>query len=95
MIATKVRCCPQKGERYISKCRPVSGNAMKIPSFDPDQWVCISTAASLADVHREWMRRLAKSGKVRSFSIEGQWFVFRRDAEAYVRGKRGRPRSKD
>jgi hypothetical protein len=95
MIATKVGCCPQDGERYISKCRPIAGASMKIPSFDPDQWVCISTAARLADVHREWMRRLAKSGKVRSFAIEGQRFVFRRDAETYVRGKRGRPRSKD
>lgn len=66
---------------------------MKIPNFDPDQWACVATAASLAGVHREWMRRLAKSGKVRSFAIDGQWFVFRRDAAAYVRGKRGRPKT--
>jgi len=68
---------------------------MKIQNFDPDQWASVSTAASLADVHREWMRRLAKGGKVRAFSIEGQWFVFRQDAAKYVRGKRGRPRSKE
>lgn len=67
--------------------------AMKIPNFVPEQWVSVTTAASLAGVHREWMRRLAKSGRVRSFEIEGLWFVLRRDAEKYVRSARGRPRA--
>lgn len=66
---------------------------MKLKNFDPGQWVSISTAASLADVHREWMRRLAKAGKVRAFEMDNQWFVFRRDAETFERGKRGRPRA--
>jgi hypothetical protein len=66
---------------------------MKMKSFDPDQWVSIHTAASIADVHREWMRRLAKSGKVRAFSIEGQWFVYRKDAETFERSSRGRPKA--
>jgi hypothetical protein len=66
---------------------------MRIKNFDPGHWVSISTAASLADVHREWMRRLAKAGKVRAFEMDGQWFVFRQDAESFVRGKRGRPRA--
>lgn len=69
--------------------------AMKLKSFDPDEWVSVSTAASLADVHREWMRRLAKSGRVRSFALDGQWFVFKADAEAFERDpNRGRPRAK-
>jgi hypothetical protein len=68
---------------------------MPIPDFRPEQWVSVSTAAGLAGVHREWMRRLAKAGKVRAFEIEGQWFVFRKDAEKYVRGKAGRPRRQD
>lgn len=66
---------------------------MTIKNFDPDKWVGIGTAASLADVHREWMRRLARTGKVKSFAIEGQWFVLRSDAERFERSDRGRPRS--
>lgn len=66
---------------------------MKLKSFDPDEWVSVHTAASLADVHREWMRRLAQRGTVRAFSIEGQWFIFKADAESYERDpNRGRPR---
>jgi hypothetical protein len=68
---------------------------MKIPDFRPEQWVGVATAASLAGVHREWMRRLAKAGRVQAFEMDGQWFIFRRDAEKYVRGKRGRPRRPD
>jgi hypothetical protein len=65
---------------------------MKMKNFEPEQWVGVGTAASLAGVHREWMRRLAQQGKLRAFAIEGQWFVLRSDAEAFERSQRGRPR---
>jgi len=69
---------------------------MKLKNFDPSEWVSVSTAARLADVHREWMRRLAQSGKVRAFELDGQWFIFRADAAAYERSyTEGRPREKD
>ncbi len=69
---------------------------MKFKGFDPSEWVSVGTAARLADVDRGWMRRLARDGKVRAFEIEGQWFVFRADAEAYERSYlEGRPRKKD
>jgi hypothetical protein len=76
-----------------SQIYTTEGGGMKIPNFNPEQWVHVTTAASLAGVHREWMRKLAKSGRVQAFEIEGEWFVLRRDAEKYVRGKPGRPKS--
>lgn len=68
---------------------------MRIDNFRPEQWVSVSTAASLAGVHREWMRRLAKTGRVQAFEIDGQWFILRKAAEAYVRGQPGRPRKQE
>jgi hypothetical protein len=88
--------------RYISNRNQLSTewigagrDTMEIAKFRPEQWVPVTTAASLAGVHREWMRRLAKAGRVQAFEIEGQWFVLRKDAEKYVRGKSGRPRTRE
>jgi hypothetical protein len=67
---------------------------MTIRNFKPGEWVSVGTAAGLAGVSRDWMRALAKAGKVRAFEIEGMWFVLRRDAAAFERDPsgRGRPR---
>lgn len=66
-----------------------------ILNFEPAEWASVGTAAGLAGVHREWMRRLAKAGKVEAFEIEGVWFVRRASAAAFERnpGGRGRPPS--
>jgi hypothetical protein len=106
METTGLRVMLHREPRYISSRnllrrtgdaarRGREGNPMDIAKFRPEQWVSVTTAASLAGVHREWMRRLAKAGRVQAFEIEGQWFVFRRDAEKYVRGKSGRPRKQE
>jgi hypothetical protein len=63
-------------------------------SFKPSEWVSVGTAAGLAGVSRDWMRALAKAGKVRAFEIEGQWFVYRKDAQAFERDPAGRGRPK-
>jgi hypothetical protein len=67
---------------------------MIVRNFNPDEWVSVGTAAKLADVSRHWIRVRAKEGVVRSIVIDGQWFILRRDAEAYERTDQGRPRKK-
>lgn len=67
--------------------------SMKVHDFDPKEWVSVGAAAMRADVTRNWMRTLAKEGKVRSIVINDQWFIYRADAEGFVRSEtRGRPR---
>jgi excisionase family DNA binding protein len=51
--------------------------AMRI---DPEDWLTCTNAAQLAGVSRQYMRRLAKDGRVRSVVIDGLLFVLRADA---------------
>jgi hypothetical protein len=67
---------------------------MTIRNFRPDEWASVGTAAGLAGVSRDWMRALAKAGKVRGFEIEGVWYVHRKDAAAFERNPEGRGRPK-
>lgn len=64
-----------------------------MPKIETTEYVTVGHAAQLADVSRLWMRRLAQGGKVRAVEIDGQWFVYRKDAEKYERHPTaGRPR---
>lgn len=57
------------------------------------EYVSVGNAAKIADVSRLWMRKLAQAGKVRAVEIDGQWFIYRKDAEKYERHPTaGRPR---
>lgn len=48
--------------------------------IDTDDYVTCTNAAKLAGVSRQYMRRLALDGKVRSVVIDGLLFVLRADA---------------
>ena len=50
--------------------------------IDTDDWLTCTNAARLAGVSRQYMRRLALDGRVRSVVIDGLLFVHRDDAEA-------------
>jgi hypothetical protein len=47
--------------------------------IDTDDYVTCTHAAKLAGCSRQWMRRLAKEGRVRSVVIDGLLFVLRAD----------------
>ena len=51
--------------------------------IDPDEYVRIGTAASLAGVTRAYINRLIASGRFPAIAIDGQNFVRRADAEAF------------
>ena len=48
--------------------------------IETDEYLTCTNAAKLAGVSRQYMRRLAKDGKVRSVVIDGLLFVHRGDA---------------
>jgi hypothetical protein len=48
--------------------------------IDTADWITCTHAAQLAGVSRQWMRRLALEGRVRSVVIDGLLFVHRADA---------------
>jgi hypothetical protein len=48
--------------------------------IDTDDYVTCTNAAKLAGVSRQYMRRLAMDGRVRSVVIDGLLFVHRADA---------------
>lgn len=48
--------------------------------IDTDDYVTCTNAAELAGVSRQWMRKLAEAGQVRSVVIDGLLFVRREDA---------------
>ena len=48
--------------------------------IDTDDYVTCTNAAKLAGVSRQYMRRLALDGRVRSVVIDGLLFVHRADA---------------
>jgi hypothetical protein len=50
--------------------------------IDTTDYLTCTNAARLAGVSRQYMRRLAKDGRVRSVVIDGLLFVHRADAEA-------------
>lgn len=49
--------------------------------IDTADWLTCTNAARLAGVSRQYMRRLALDGRVRSVVIDGLLFVHRADAE--------------
>jgi excisionase family DNA binding protein len=51
--------------------------------IDPDEYIRIGTAASLAGVTRAYINRLIAKGRFPAVSIDGQNFVRRADAEKY------------
>ena len=51
--------------------------------IDPDEYVRIGTAASLAGVTRAYINRLIASGRFPAICIDGQNFVRRADAEKF------------
>lgn len=65
-----------------------------MPRIDPTQYVRIGTAAKLAGVCREWLRRHVQTGKLPGVEIDGVWFALRSAAAAFQRDPsgRGRPR---
>ena len=67
-----------------------------IDRFNTDEWVQCGAAAKVAGVSRDWMRKLAESGRVEAVRIDGLWFVKRAAAAAFVRDPvgRGRPPAK-
>jgi hypothetical protein len=48
--------------------------------IETDQYLTCTNAAQLAGVSRQYMRRLAEAGRVRSVVIDGLLFVHRSDA---------------
>lgn len=50
--------------------------------IDTTDYLTCTNAARLAGVSRQYMRRLAKHGRVRSVVIDGLLFVHRVDAKA-------------
>jgi hypothetical protein len=48
--------------------------------INTDDYVTCTNAATLAGVSRQYMRRLALDGRVRSVVIDGLLFVYRADA---------------
>jgi hypothetical protein len=48
--------------------------------IDTDDYVTCTNAAKLAGVSRQYMRRLAMDGRVRSIVIDGLLFVHKADA---------------
>jgi len=48
--------------------------------IDTEDYVTCTHAAELAGCSRQWMRRLAEEGRVRSVVIDGLLFVRREDA---------------
>jgi hypothetical protein len=48
--------------------------------IDTDDYVTCTNAAKLAGVSRQYMRRLAMNGRVRSVVIDGLLFVHKADA---------------
>lgn len=59
--------------------------------IDTEDWITCSHAAQLAGCSRQYMRRLALAGRVRSVVIDGLLFVHRADAEALkLSGDNGR-----
>ncbi len=48
--------------------------------IDTDDYVTCTNAAKLAGVSRQYLRRLAMDGRVRSVVIDGLLFVHRADA---------------
>lgn len=60
-----------------------------MPRIDTDDYVTCTHAAELAGVSRQWMRRLAEEGRVRSVVIDGLLFVCREDA-LKLSGDKGR-----
>jgi predicted DNA-binding transcriptional regulator AlpA len=57
--------------------------------IDPDEYVRVGTAASLAGVTRAYINRLIVKGRFPAVSIDGQNFVRRADAEKF------RPKTKE
>jgi predicted DNA-binding transcriptional regulator AlpA len=51
--------------------------------IDPDEYVRVGTAASIAGVTRAYINRLIAQGRFPAVSIDGQNFVKRADAEKY------------
>jgi len=51
--------------------------------IDPDEYVRVGTAASIAGVTRAYINRLIASGRFPAVSIDGQNFVKRADAEKF------------
>lgn len=61
--------------------------------IETSEYVTVGHAAEIADVSRLWMRKLAQAGKLRAVEIDGQWFIYKKDAEKYERHpSAGRPR---
>ena len=48
--------------------------------IDPAEYLTCTNAAAVAGVSRQYMRRLALDGRVRSVVIDGLLFVLRADA---------------
>jgi hypothetical protein len=48
--------------------------------IDTDEYVTCTNAAKLAGCSRQWMRRLAEDGRVRSVVIDGLLFIHKADA---------------
>ena len=48
--------------------------------IDTDDYVTCTHAATLAGCSRQWMRRLAEEGRVRSVVIDGLLFIHKTDA---------------
>jgi hypothetical protein len=48
--------------------------------IDTDDYVTCTHAAKLAGCSRQWMRRLAEEGRVRSVVIDGLLFIHKADA---------------
>jgi hypothetical protein len=57
--------------------------------IDTSDYLTCTNAARLAGVSRQWMRRLAEAGKVRSVLIDGLLFIRREDA-LKLSGDKGR-----
>jgi hypothetical protein len=51
-----------------------------MPRIETSDYVTCTHAADLAGCSRQWMRRLAEEGRVRSVTIDGLLFVHKADA---------------
>jgi hypothetical protein len=60
--------------------------------IDPDDMISQATAAKIRGVSHEAIRYLVKAGRFKVYMIDGKPFLSRREVEAYVPSKGGRPR---
>jgi predicted DNA-binding transcriptional regulator AlpA len=63
---------------------PVGYTVGMAKKIDPDEYVRVGTAASLAGVTRAYINRLIASGRFPAIAIDGQNFVRRADAEKFA-----------